>query len=127
MTSNTKTNPLAPAQDVDFICSIVEDIGEVCDGALTQDGVGFNKPDQIFVDLVRRYPRERWTAADVASAAANLLKYHGQMSAASHKRLKTLATEDTDPRAVRVIAARCRAAERLKVCLLYTSPSPRDS
>ena len=82
------TNPLAPAQDVEFICSIVEDIGEVCDGALTQDGVGFNKPDQIFVDLVRRYPRERWTAADVASAAANLLKYHGQMSAASHKRLK---------------------------------------
>ena len=117
MTSNNKTNPtnLAPAQDVDFICSIVEDIGEVCDGAIRPDGVGFNKPDQIFVDLVRRYPRERWTAADVASAAANLLKYHGQMPAASHKRLKALAAEDADPRAVRVIAARCRAAERLKV------------
>lgn len=113
MTSNTNTNP-ALAESVDFICSIVEDIGASCDGALTRDGVGFNKADQIFVQIVRRYPRGRWTTEDVASAAANLLKYHGQMSEASLYRLKTLA-RDGDTKFFRDIAAKCRGANSLKI------------
>lgn len=51
-----------------------------CDGAATQDGVGFNGWDRKFVDDVTARGDKTWTPKQVAALHKMLKKYRGQLS-----------------------------------------------
>jgi len=57
----------------------VQTLAGVCDGAATQDGVGFNGPDSKFGKSLGEAPVEVWTDALARDAWELIAKYRGQL------------------------------------------------
>jgi len=58
----------------------VQTLAGVCDGAHSQDGVGFNGPDSKFGKALGELPVEAWTDALAREAWELIAKYRGQLS-----------------------------------------------
>lgn len=72
-------------------------IASRCDGAVSEDGQGFNKFDSTFVKGMLH--RERWTAKMERAIQKTLIKYKGQLSRSGigHSELIRETTDETTP------------------------------
>lgn len=65
--------------DVRLIQQAVRYLASRCDGAISEDGCGFNKTDSAFGKSLAE--REKWTKAQAQAALKMLKKYKGQLQA----------------------------------------------
>ena len=63
----------------DLIIQAVRELAVRCDGAESQDGEGFNKPDSFFGKWLAAIPAEMWTDSMRADAMKMLGKYTAQL------------------------------------------------
>jgi len=65
--------------DVRLIQQAIKYLASRCDGAISEDGCGFNKTDSPFGKSLAK--QERWTKAQAQAALKMLKKYQGQLQA----------------------------------------------
>lgn len=71
--------PLQNGADVQ-IAHAVHALASVCDGAVEEDGRGFNGTDASFGRRLAELPAARWSAGNFAAAYKMLAKYRGQLA-----------------------------------------------
>lgn len=73
-------NGVSVVSEVEEIANAVRALASVCDGAVEEDGRGFNGTDASFGKRLAELPLNRWSAGNVSAAHRMLAKYRGQLA-----------------------------------------------
>ena len=68
-------------QDFEIYIEAIRELAAHCDGAVEEDGIGFNKPDAQWGNFLAAVPVDEWTEKDAIEANYRLRKYKEQLLA----------------------------------------------